>query len=120
MLLQIHKRLQQLKGTGDDHTFGNVSVLTVGHLYQLQPVAQPYIFDQVGDAYARLYMSGSLWMDEFSRLELDEIMRQKEDGEFAQLLCRVRTATSSEADINPLTVKAVYIRHAIVASPKKS
>ena len=49
-----------------------------------QPVAQPHIFYQVGDAYARLYVSGSLWMDEFSMLELDEIMRQKEDGEFAR------------------------------------
>ena len=52
MLLQIHKSLQQLKGTGDDYTFGNVSVLAVGDLYQLQPVAQPHIFDQVCDAYA--------------------------------------------------------------------
>ena len=43
MLLQIHKRLQHLKGTGDDHTSGNVTVLAVGDLYQLQPVAQPCI-----------------------------------------------------------------------------
>ena len=35
MLLQIHKRLQQLKGKGDDATFGNISILAVGDLYQL-------------------------------------------------------------------------------------
>ena len=102
MLLHIHKRLQQLKGTGDDYTFGNVSVFAVKDLYQLQPVAQPDIFDQVGDAYARLYMSGSLWMDEFSMLELDEIMRQNKDREFAQVLCCVRTAVSTKEDIKKL------------------
>ena len=35
MLLHIHKRLQQLKGKGDDTTFGNISILAVGDLYQL-------------------------------------------------------------------------------------
>ena len=44
MLLQIHKRLQQLKGKGDETTFGDVSILAVGDLFQLQPVAQPYVF----------------------------------------------------------------------------
>ena len=87
MLLQIHKRLQQLMGKGDDSTFGDVSILAVGDLYQLRPVAQPHIFAQVRDAYARLHKSGSLWVDEFKMMELDEIMRQRGDSEFAQLLC---------------------------------
>ena len=60
MLLQIHKRLQQLKGTDSDHTFRNVNILAVGDLYQLQPVAQPYIFAQVANTYARLHRTGSL------------------------------------------------------------
>ena len=34
MLLQIHKRLQQLKGEGDDTTFGDIGILAVGDLYQ--------------------------------------------------------------------------------------
>jgi DNA replication protein DnaC len=77
MLLQIHKRLQQLKGKGDDATFGDISILAVGDLYQLRPVAQPHVFAQVGDAYARLHKSGSLWLDEFKMIELNEIMRQR-------------------------------------------
>lgn len=32
-------------------------------------------------------------------VELDEIMRQREDGQIAQLLCCVRTATCTEQDI---------------------
>ena len=107
MLLQIHKRLQQLKGKGDEATFGDVSILAVGDLFQLQHVAQPYVFAQVGDAYARLHRSGSLWRDEFSMIELDEIMRQREDGQFAQLLCRVRTATCTDQDIDTLRSRGI-------------
>ena len=33
MLLQIHKRLQQLKGKGDEATFGDLSILAVGDLF---------------------------------------------------------------------------------------
>ena len=57
--------------------FGNVSVLTVGDLYQLPPIGQPAIFDKVTDSYAQFYRSGLLWIDEFEMLELDEIMCKK-------------------------------------------
>ena len=52
LLLQIHKCLQQITGSTDNTTFGNVSILAVGDFYQLQPVGDPYIFDQIGDAYS--------------------------------------------------------------------
>ena len=45
---------------------------------------QPHVFAEVGDAYAQLHKSGSLWIDEFKMIELDEIMRQRDDGQFAQ------------------------------------
>ena len=35
ILLEIHKQLQQIKGVSDDVTFGGVSILAVGDLYQL-------------------------------------------------------------------------------------
>ena len=35
MLLEIHKRLQQISGVSDDKTLGGVSILAVGDLYQL-------------------------------------------------------------------------------------
>ena len=111
MLLQIHKRLQQLKGTRDEETFGNISILAVSDLYQLQPVAQSHVFAQVGDAYARLHKSGSLWIDEFMMLELDEIRRQRGDSRFAQLLCRVRTATCTEDDIKVLQSRVIEDDH---------
>ena len=111
MLLQIHKRLQQLKGKGDDTTFGDISILAVGDLYQLRPVAQPHVFAEVGDAYARLHKSGSLWIDKFKMIELDEIMRQRDDSQFAQLLCRVRTATYTDEDINILESRIITDDH---------
>ena len=104
LLLQIHKRLQQITGSTDNTTFGNVSILAMGDFYQLQPVGDPYIFDQNGDAYARLHQSGSLWVDKFSMMELTEIMRQKEDGE---LLCRVRKAQCTEQEIEGLSSKSI-------------
>ena len=39
-------------------------------------------------------------------LELDEIMRQKEDCEFAQFLCRVRTATTTPQDIDIILLRS--------------
>ena len=107
MLLLIHRRLQQLKGSPDSTTFGNISVLAVGDLYQLQPVAQPYVFDLVSDAYARLHGSGSLWVDEFSIVELDQIMRQRDDQKFAELLCRVRKAECTDDDIEVLRSRSI-------------
>ena len=91
MLLEIHKRLQQIKAVLPNVMFGGVPILAVGDLYQMQPVGQPLLFSTVNDSYVQLYKSGSLWQDEFEMLELDEVMRQRGDSAFAELLCRVRT-----------------------------
>ena len=107
MLLEIHKRLQQIKGVSDDVTFGGVSILAVGDLYQLPPVAQTPLFSTVGDCYAQLYRSGSLWVDEFQMLELDEIMRQRGDSAFAELLCRVRTNDCTPEDLDILKSRVI-------------
>ena len=71
--------------------FGDVSVLAVGDLYELPPIGQPAVFDKVTDSYAQLYESGSLWVDKFEMIELSEIMRQKNDLRFTELLCRMKT-----------------------------
>ena len=99
MLLEVHKRLQQIKAVLPDVTFGGVSILAVGDLYQLPPVGQAPLFSPVSDSYAQLYQSGSLWVDEFQMIELDEIMQQTDDSAFCELLCRVRTAECSDDDL---------------------
>ena len=65
MLLEIHKRLCQVKGVPANVPFGGVSVLAVGDLYHLPPVLQSPLFSTVRDCYASLYGSGSMWKDEF-------------------------------------------------------
>ena len=107
MLLEIHKRLQQIKDITCDTMFGGVSVLAVGDLYQLPPIGQPALFDKVTDSYAQLYKSGSLWVDGFEMIELNEIMRQKDDVRFTELLCRMRKAecTADDIDMIQLLVK---------------
>ena len=44
MLLEIHKRLQQLNGVTADVTFGGVSILAVGDLYQLYPLLDNHCY----------------------------------------------------------------------------
>ena len=107
MLLEIHKRLQQIKGVLPDVMFGGVSILAVGDLYQLPPVGQPALFDTVTDAYARRYGSGSLWKDEFEMIELDEIMRQRGDSAFTELLCRVRLGECTPGDLDILKSRVI-------------
>jgi ATP-dependent DNA helicase PIF1 len=59
-------------------------------------------------------------------IELDEIMRQRGDSQFAQLLCRVRTATCTEEDIKVLESRIItndhpnYPHDALHAYPRNS
>ena len=55
--------------------------------------------------------SGSLWLDEFKMIELGEIMRQRGDSQFAQLLCRVPTATCTDEDIKILESRTITDDH---------
>ena len=109
MLLEIHKRLQQIKGVLSDVMFGGVSILAIGDLYQLPPVGQPALFDtvHVTDAYTRLHGSGSLWKDEFEMIELTEIMRQRGDTTFTELLCRVRLGECIPGDLDILKSRVI-------------
>ena len=104
MLLEIHKRLQQIKGVSDDAVFGGVSILAVGDLYQLPPVGQAAMFSTVSDSYAQLYGSGSLWVDQFQMIE---VMRQRGDSPFSELLCRVRTNSCTSDDIDTLKSREI-------------
>jgi len=106
MLLNIHRRLDEIKGiSGEGIYFGNVCVLAVGDLYQLPPVMQRPIFEPVKDAMARL--NGSIWKNEFTFHELFEIMRQKDDSAFAELLCRIRIGQGTREDIEILQSREI-------------
>ena len=104
-LYHIHRRLEEITGhTGQDVTFGNVTIIAVGDLYQLPPVCRNFVFDHPNDSYAHL--ADPLWY-EFKLAELTQVMRQKDDTKFAELLNRVRTATCSEQDIATLKSREI-------------
>nr|XP_022305765.1 uncharacterized protein LOC111112528 [Crassostrea virginica] len=91
ILYYIHERLVQIKKC--KQPFGGVSIIAVGDFYQLPPVKQRK--DE------RLYSENSsypvdYWLDFFKIVELDEVMRQREDLAFANILNSLRTRTSEE------------------------
>ena len=82
----INLRLQEIRGCCKP--FGGVSVVAFGDLYQLKPVMDSWIFTQ--PRMGMECIGANLWQDLFTIFELDEIMRQKDDFAFAQLLNRLR------------------------------
>ena len=86
MLSFIYLRLQEIKCNKEP--FGGVHVILVGDLYQLRPVGDAWIFAGNCSDYSSL--APNLWQTHFTMFELTEIMRQKDDSSFAELLNRIR------------------------------
>ena len=49
----------------------------------------------------------TIWVDEFELIELSEIMRQRDDSSFAEMLCRVRTADYTLVDDDMLKSREI-------------
>lgn len=104
-LFFIHERLRQIKKMPESCPFGGVSIIAVGDFYQLPPVRTKTI--------DKLYVNdpsnpmNQLWNDLFSIVELDEIMRQREDRYFAELLNRLRVKNKNEklSEIDKITLQ---------------
>ena len=94
-LIHINQRLKEIFDVPDVQLFAGLSILAVGDLYQLPPIKRKPVFaNYTKDAY-------NLWhpWQLFTMIELTEIMRQKNDQPFAQLLNRFRTASQTEEDM---------------------
>ena len=94
----LNLRLQQIMGTKE--VFGGVNVITVGDLFQLKPVFDKWIFETSNDSYGAL--ATNIWREYFSLYELTQIMRQKDDVPFAELLNRLREGNHTNYDIETL------------------
>ena len=80
--VQINNRLKDIKGSKE--AFGGVSIIALGDLFQLEPVMDSYVFkDMKMLEYGAL--APNLWQELFTMFELDEIMRQRDSKEFAQI-----------------------------------
>ena len=103
MLKLIHLRLQEAKG--NKLPFGGVNIICVGDLYQLQPVMQSYIFMDISTEYGPL--ATNLWKKYFTIFELTEIMRQKDDDKWKQLLSKIRVCDHTSADIELIMTRKI-------------
>ena len=97
LLAWIHGRLKQVKGLLDDPhaTFGNTSVLAVGDFFQLAPIAKQMVCKE--SASDTVYLWGN-----FILYQLDEIIRQKGDTHFSEMLDRMRTRVREGKKLEPL------------------
>ena len=86
---KVNKRLNEIFEVTDksDAYFGNIPVLLFGDLAQCEPVAAKQIFWHApGETF-------SLWADLFRPINFNINMRQGEDGQFFDILCRMRLGT---------------------------
>ena len=103
MLIFLYQRLQEVKC--NQEPFGGVHIILVGDLFQLRPVGDGWIFSNVTSNYASL--APNLWQSHFTMFELTEIMRQKDDSQFAELLNRIREGKHTSDDINLLQSRSI-------------
>uniref|UniRef100_A0A8W8LNP2 DNA helicase n=1 Tax=Magallana gigas TaxID=29159 RepID=A0A8W8LNP2_MAGGI len=95
---RLCQKLQEIKGC--KKLFGGVSIIAVGDLFQLKLVMDGWIFSQPCQNYGPL--ATNLWRDNFQMYELTEIMRQKDDKEFAEILNRLRKGKHTTDDLAKL------------------
>ena len=105
MLSFLYLRLQEIKGNRDP--FGGVHVILIGDLFQLRPVGDGWIFASNSRGYASLALN--LWQTYFTMFELTEIMRQKDEAPFTELLNRLREGRQTENDISVLSSRSVSL-----------
>ena len=94
--VQINNRLKDIKGSKED--FGGVSIIGIGDLFQLPPVFDGYIFNDIQNSEYSILVP-NLWKKYFKMFELDEIMRQRESKMFAEILSRLKEGKQTKDNI---------------------
>ena len=102
--VQINNRLKDIKGSQDN--FGGVNIIAIGDLFQLQPVFDGYVFNDIQDTEYSI-ISPNLWKKYFRMYELKEIMRQRESKVFAQILNRLQEGNHTRDDIAKIKERCV-------------
>jgi ATP-dependent exoDNAse (exonuclease V), alpha subunit - helicase superfamily I member len=104
LLSRVDTRLRQIMGKHE--TFGGLSVIVVGDLSQLPPVMDFPLYKFVRNEFSVFLDRNPLW-DEFSFYELTEVMRQKEDLEFVQILNNIAKGEVKDRDIDIINTRVV-------------
>ena len=118
MWVDMSYRLCQIKQI-DDLPFGGVHVLAVGDLFQLLPVkGRPLWQMEHIDAHSQVKgypLGNNVWKDQIKMFELDEIMRQKDEKKYAELLNRLRESPLTDADLQYLKGQIIPRKSAIIS-----
>lgn len=96
MFSQIDDRLRQIKGI--NKSFGGVSVIVVGDLFQLPPVMDRPIFLPPNTGPTSILAESVLWK-EFHLFELTQIMRQKDEKDLIVALNNMAAGKTTKDDI---------------------
>ena len=99
----INQRLQEI--TCIKQPFGGLNMLLFGDLFQLHPVMDKWIFQNPNTSSFE-GLCENTWK-KFKFYELDEIMRQKDDFIFAEILNRIREGTHTKSDISLLSKRGI-------------
>ena len=103
LLLHIHQRLYEIFGTSEELPFAGLSVIPFEDLYQLPLINQRPIYSEYKDVLLNI---APLWRL-FRIAELTEVMRQKRDTAFFDLLNKVRAGNIDSEAESPLKSKFI-------------
>ena len=93
---KVNQRLQQIFGT--TAVFGGLHVIAIGDFYQMAPVHDTYIFSNHYNTNTPEVLAPNLWESHFKIYSLTEIMRQRNQQNFCQMLNRLRVGKSTVED----------------------
>ena len=96
MLTRIDTRLKQIFGV--NRSFGGLSVILVGDLYQLPPVMDRPIFVTPNTTELSIFCDNILW-EEFKYYPLKKIMRQQNDEIFINTLNNLAKGNMTDYDL---------------------
>ena len=100
----INNRLKDIMGSSD--VFGGVSIIALGDLFQLEPVMDGHVFKNMKNSEYRA-LAPNIWQQHFTMFELEQIMRQHESKEFAEILNRLREGNHTSHDIAKIKQKCI-------------
>ena len=76
--------------------FGGKHVIAIGDFYQMKPVMDSYIFKNSAKCYTAL--APNVWCDNLKIYSLTEIMHQKEEKKFCEILNHLCKEQCTEED----------------------
>lgn len=106
-LLLIHQRLVEIFGCSPFLSFAGIAVIAVGDFYQLPPIRRQQVFAPFKNELLNLMHP---W-HEFSICELTEVMRQRGNGEFIDILNHVRDGSFTNQHLFVLETRMISEKH---------